>query len=238
MQPPSICPQCNAGYIKYSGVGTEKIESELARVFPQARIMQLDEQKDIDINCADIFISTQSIVRDASYNFDLIGVLGIDNSLNHVDFRAGEKTFQVLSGLLRLTDKKIIIQTNLAKHHCFQALLSQDADVFYNQELIQRKQLKFPPCQHIGLVKIRGNKEIKVEEIANNLFLQLSEENKDRGINIVSVNRSQPAKLRGNFYWQILTRASSAFKLSRFLKMHLKDVPHSGIIVTVDMDPL
>lgn len=238
MPPPSICPQCNAGYIKYLGVGTEKIESELSRIFPQARIIQLDEQKDIDIGSADIFISTQSILRDTDYNFDLIGILDIDNSLNHVDFRASEKTFQILSGILRLTDKKIIIQTYLSRHHCFQALLNQDADIFYNQELIQRKQLKFPPYQHIGLLKIRGSKEARVEEIANSLFLQLSEESRDRGVKIVSVNRSQPAKLRGNFYWQILTRAGSALKLSKFLKMRLKDVPHSGIIATVDIDPL
>ncbi len=238
MQPPSICPQCNAGYIKYSGVGTEKIESELSRIFPQARIIQSDSPKNSDIDAADIVISAQGIIRDATYNFDLIGVMGIDNSLNHVDFHASEKTFQILSGFLKLTDKKIIIQTGLANHHCFQALVKQDADIFYNREMIQRKQLKFPPYQHIGLLKIRGSREAKVEEVANNLFAQLTDANKDKGIKIISVNRAQLAKLRGNFYWQILTRAASAVKLSKFLKIRLKDARHSGIIVTVDIDPI
>lgn len=238
MQPPLLCPHCNAGYIKYSGTGTEKIESELSRIFPQARIRQVDGQGDIDISSADIFVSTQSIIRDALYNFDLIGVLGIDNSLNRADLRASEKTFQILSGLSRLTDKRIIIQTNLARHHCFQALLNRDADIFYNQELIQRRQLKFPPYQHIGLVKIRGSQAARVDAAADRIFLQLSEANKDRGIKIVSVNRAQPAQLRGNFYWQILIRATSPVRLTKFLKMHLKSVSHSGIIVTVDIDPL
>jgi primosomal protein N' (replication factor Y) len=238
MQPPSLCPHCNAGYIKYSGVGTEKIESELSRIFPQARIKMLDRQKYEDITEADIFISTQGIVRDADYNFDLIGILSIDNSLNRVDFRAGEKTFQLLTGILRLTDKKVIIQTGLAKSHIFTALLNQDAEIFYRKELDERRQLNFPPYQHLGLVKIRGKKEEKVKEIAQVLFRRLNQAKAAKNIKIISVNCAQPAKLRGNFYWQILTRARSAFNLSKFLKIHLKDLAHSGIIITVDIDPL
>jgi len=238
MQLPSLCPRCNAGYIKYSGVGTEKIESELSRIFPQARIKILEGQKYEDITGADIFISTQAIVRDANYNFDLIGILSIDNSLNRVDLRAGEKTFQLLTGILRLTDKRAIIQTSLAKNHIFMALLNQDAEIFYKKELVQRKQLNFPPYQHLGLIKIRGKKEEKVKEIAQVLFRRFNEARNAKNIKIISVNCAQPAKLRGNFYWQILARARSAVNLSKFLKTHLKDLSHSGIIVTVDIDPL
>lgn len=238
MQPPSLCPHCNAGYIKYSGVGTEKIESELSRIFPQARIKMLDRQKHEDITDANIFISTQGIVRDANYNFDLIGILSIDNSLNRVDLRAGEKTFQLLTGILRLTDKRVIIQTSLAKNHIFTALLNQDADIFYKKELAQRRQLSFPPYQHLGLVKIRGKKEEKVREVAQVLFRRLNEARRAKNIKIISVNCAQPAKLRGNFYWQILLKSGSAVNLSKFLKLHLKDLSHSGIIITVDIDPL
>jgi primosomal protein N' (replication factor Y) len=237
-EPPRICPNCNAGYIKYSGAGAEKIESEISRIFPQARIRLLDRQRCTDIAQTDILISSQGALSEADYNFGLIGILSIDNSLNRVDFRAAEKTYQLLNSILRLTDKMVIIQTNLANHHIFTALLKQDQKLFYKKELSQRRQLNFPPYRHLGLIKIRGKKEEKVKDAANALFGRLKETNTAKNIDIISVNCAEPSKLRGNFYWQILLRSGSAVDLSKFLKMRLKDTPHSGIIITVDIDPV
>jgi len=237
MQPPQICPNCNSGYIKYSGLGTEKIESELSRLFPQVRIKSLDSRKQIDFSDIDIFVSTQAIIKDPDCSFDLVGVLAIDNSLNRIDFRASEKTFALLIGLLKLTGKKMIIQTRLPGHSCFQALEKKDMDIFYAEELRQRKALKFPPYGHLGLIKLRGIKEERVKEASSSLFDRLNRFKK-RNIKILSVNSGQPAKLRGNFYWQILIRGKEPRNLSSFLKNHLKDFPHSGIIVTVDIDPV
>ena len=256
MSPPQICPNCNSGSIRYSGIGTEKIESELSRLFPEARIKSLDKprpfynteelqikkergkHKDIKIEDADIFIATKSIIKKTDLNFDLIGVLYIDNYLNRIDFRAGEKTFDLLLGLLRLTDKKLVIQTNLPGHHCFAALLNKGINMFYEEELRQRKQLNFPPYKHFALLKLRGRMEARIKEASNVLFKALNKYHKIKSIKIVSVNPGQPSKLRGNFYWQILIRGDSSYEISRFLKMHLKDFSHSGIIVTVDIDPV
>jgi len=238
MQPPQICPNCNSGYIRYSGLGIEKIESELSRLFPQARVKRLDNYQDAAIDDADILVSTKSIIKRTNYNFDLIGVLSIDNSLNRVDLRASEKTFSLLVSLLGLTKEKLIIQTNLPRHHCFQALENKDIQMFYDEELRQRKQLNFPPHSHLGLVKLRGEKEAKVKEVSNVLFKKLNKYNKNKNIRIISVSPSQPSKLRGKFYWQILIQSSDVKKISRFLKIYLKKFSHSGIIVTVDIDPL
>lgn len=235
--PPNICPSCNCGYIGYSGMGTEKIESELSRLFPQARIKRLDEDRHINISEADIFISTQSVIRQAVCDFELVGVLSIDNSLNRIDFRAAEKTFGLLVRLLAFTNKKMVIQTSLPKHPCFQAVEKKDINIFYDEELIQRRQLGFPPYQHLALVKIRGRKEERVKKVSEQLFSELNAK-KNKSVRIISLNPGQPPKLRGNFYWQILTRAKDARKISKFLKIHLKDFPHSGIIITVDIDPL
>jgi len=237
MAPSTICPNCNSGYIKYSGTGTEKIESELCRLFPQARIKRLESQTDLDINEADIFISTESMVKEINHNFDLIGVLAVDNSLNLINFRSAEHTFTLLISLLRLTDKKFIIQTNMPNHYCFQALLNKDINMFYHEELKQRKELGLPPYRHIGLVKLRGKNEEHVKEISHILFDKLKG-HKNKNINIVSVNPRQPAKLRGNFYWQILIKSANTRSISKFLKIYLKDYAHSGIIVTVDIDPI
>jgi len=237
MQPPTICPNCNSGYIRYAGLGTEKIESELSRLFPQAIIKRLDNSKHLDINAADIFISATSIIKETQYRFDLTGVLAIDNYLNRIDFRSAEKTFGLLVGLLKLTDKKIVIQTRLLKHHCFNSLVNKDVSIFYTEELKQRKQLGFPPYKHLAIVKLRTKKEERAKEASNILFNKLKKY-KTKDINIVSVNPGQPSKLRGNFYWQILIKSDNPRKISKFLKIHLKDFSHSGIIVTVDVDPI
>jgi primosomal protein N' (replication factor Y) len=239
MQPPRICPECDASYIRYAGAGTEKIESELSRVFPQAKISMMDDLPEEGRKDADIFISTASIFKRDGYDFDLVGVLSIDNSLNRVDFRSTEKTFGLLTGLLALCGKKLIIQTGLPGHYSLRAIESGKADLFYDEELKQRKQLGFPPYRHLCLVKLRGKKEEKVKEASGALFDILHKGAvSSKKVKALSVNPSQPAKLRGYFCWQILLSCGSALAMARFLKLHLKKFHHSGIIITVDMDPL
>ena len=238
MEVPSICPNCNTGYIKYSGIGTEKVESELAKIFPQARVKIFGEENRSDPNLeADVFVATSSIVKHQDLSFDLIGVIAIDNSLNRVDFRAAEKTFALLMGLAGLTSKKMIIQSVNANHHCFQALIKNDPQLFLEEELKQRKQLSLAPYKHMILLKLRGINLEKVKKTAQDLFERLNQI-KTSSMKMLSLNAGQPAKLRGNFYYQILMRASSAEKASHFLKLHLKDGHYSGIIVTVDVDPI
>ncbi|MBU0504096.1 MAG: primosomal protein N' [Candidatus Omnitrophota bacterium] len=236
--PPKICPECNSGYIRYSGIGTEKIESELSRIYPQARIKLVEIGKDLDMRGADIFVSTQEIIRHKGVKFDLIGVLAIDNSLNHFDFRGSEKTFSILAGLAELTDKLIIIQTGYPTHHVFKAVESGDPIIFYDEELKQRQQLGLPPYKHLGIVKLRGKKEEKVKESAHFLFDKLSKLKNKKGIKVVSVSPGIHPKLRGNYYWQVLLSSNSPQKIVELLKINLKGFKHSGIIVTVDIDPV
>ncbi|MBM3255652.1 MAG: primosomal protein N', partial [Candidatus Omnitrophica bacterium] len=237
ISPPKACPECNTGYIKYSGAGIEKVESELSRIFPQAKIKVLDKSGRESLQDGDIFIATESILG-AKYQFDIAAALSIDNSLNRIDLRASEKAFRLLYGLLSLTKERLLIQTSLPGHHVFTGLAQKDTNIFYTQELKQRKQLHFPPYAHLGLVKIRGKKESRVKDIASALFRHLNERKKGRGVKVLSLNPGQPAKLRGNFYWQILLRSVSPQKMSSFLKINLKDFRHSGIIITADIDPL
>lgn len=233
-----ICPECNSGYIRYSGTGTERVESELSRIFPQAKIKNMDKAEEIDLKEADIFIATESIVRKGVSLFDLVGVLAIDNSLNHIDLRSSEKTFNLLVELLQLTRGRLIIQTRLSRHYCFRALEKDDFNIFYAEELKQRRQLKFPPFRHLGLVKLRGKKETRVEEASKRLFEKLKSVNKNKNLRVISVNPGRQVKLRGNFYWQVLLKAESALLMSKFLKINLKHFPHSDIIITVDIDPI
>ena len=235
MELPKICPDCNAGYIKFSGIGSEKVESEICRIFPQAKVERIETHKKAGCNDADIFVATSAIIRQAPRVFDLIGVLGIDNSLNRVDFRASEHAFILLSGLLAFTRKRIIIQTRLPRHHCFQVLAKKDPEKFYIEELKERRQTGFPPWSHLVSIKARGHKEERVKEVAVSLSAKL--EDLSKYIKVISLLAAQPPKLRGNYYWQILIRTHNVLKAVVFIKKSLKGFSHSGIIVTVDVDP-
>ena len=237
MPTPKICPECNSGYIKFSGAGTEKMESDLSRIFPQARINIL-EGENFGLDKTDIAIATSSVIKQESLMFDLVGVLGIDNALNRLDFRSTEKAFGLLTGLSNLTEKKFLIQTQTPSHHCFQALLKNDANLFYDEELKQRKQLGFPPYRHLILLKLRGKIEDKARDAAETLFKKMNEINKNKSVEVISVNPSNPAKLRGNYCWQVLIRSGKAIAVNDLIKNSLKDFRHSGIIVTVDVDPV
>ena len=222
---PEICPKCNAGYIKFKGAGTEKLESEISRLFPQGKIEE------------DIFISTSAIFKLKGIKFALVAVLNIDDSLNRIDFRSTEKTFDLLSRLKALAEKKLIIQTISPRSLVFSSLLKNEPDIFYKDELKQRKQLGLPPYKHLALIKIRSKKEDKARVFAESLFKELKE-GSGKGIKVVSVNPGIPPKLRGNFHWQILLTTALPKKIHKFIKNKLKNLRHSGIIVTIDVDPL
>ncbi|MDD5356205.1 MAG: hypothetical protein PHY56_06700, partial [Candidatus Omnitrophica bacterium] len=96
----------------------------------------------------------------------------------------------------------------------------------------------FPPYKHMIIVKLRGKVEERVKDTATLLFNKLKESAKDKSIEILSVNPYSQPKLRGNYYWQVLLRSSKVLLANVFLKNNLKDFRHSGIIVTVDVDPL
>ena len=232
---PMICPQCNSGYIRYSGSGIEKIESELHRLYPNAKIKKIERPEDLELSTADIFIASQIALKVKNLSFDLVGIISVDNILNRIDFRSAEKTFSLLVGLLNLADKNFYIQTNVPTHYCFQALAQRNFNLFYENELALRKQLDFPPFKHFIYIKIRGKDLDKVENRSKDLFAALSKNNKLRALNVAP---AQPAKLRDNFYWQILVKTATPKNSVKLIKERLKEFTHSGLIITIDTDPV
>ncbi|MCX5712545.1 MAG: primosomal protein N' [Candidatus Omnitrophica bacterium] len=237
-EPIKICPKCNAGYIRYSGSGVEKIESEISKIFPQAKIKILGDEPEVDINEADIFVATQIVLKKEGASFDLTGILSIDNTFNRPDFRSTEKAMRLLEGLLAITKKKMIIQTRNPQHHCLTALVKNDPEIFYKEELKERKQLKFPPYSHFILIKIRSPKEERAKLECSRLFETLKQTTVPAGIELINYAAAPVPKLRGNYYWQIMIKANQPKKCGLWIKKHLAGISHSGIIVTVDVDPI
>lgn len=235
---PKICPECNSGYIKYSGLGIERVENEIARMFPVAAVKQIGHENESFSWSADIFLANKNIGRHLERSFDLVVVLSIDSELNLVDFRSAEKAANTLSRIMPLAKSKVIIQTRYSRHYVFRAFEGKDLGVFYKRELRERKQLSFPPFRHFTVIKLRGNNEDRVKEQSQRLYEIIKEKCEEHDIKVLSLAPGFPARLRGNFYWELLLSGRRPKEISSFLKIHLKDLPHSGIIVTVDMDPV
>jgi primosomal protein N' (replication factor Y) len=235
--PPQICANCNAGYIRYSGAGVEKIESEVARIFPQARVRLYQASNEDNFADTDILVATQQITKAESLEFGLVVILATDNSLNLAGLRAAEYAFGLFWDLCGLTEDTVVIETRLARQPLMQALVKADPDIFYKQELKERKALRFSPYKHLALVRLRGANEAKAKSAGEELFQELSAQ-RPKNIEVLSINPAQPLKKRGKFCWQVLLRAAQVSALSHFLKNRLKKFSRSGIIVSVDIDPI
>jgi primosomal protein N' (replication factor Y) len=201
-------------------------------------IARLDKDEKAISTEAHVLVATESIFKHPRVTFDLVGVISLDTLLNRPDFRAAEKTFDLLLRLVCLSSNSLVIQTNFAEHYCFQALAQKKVDFFYETELKLRRQSGLPPFKHIIIVKLRGKKEEKVARAAEELFDILNKANRNKAIKIASHSRSIPHKKRDRFYEQVSIKTRSVPEAVKFVKKCLTKFRRSGIIVTVDVDPI
>jgi len=236
-EPLELCPQCDADYIRYLGAGDEKVESEVHRLFPQKKIFRIDSEKKARPGDFDILIATQAILKEPSaFSADLVAALQIDQMLNRLDFRSAEKTFAILLRLLRITRKKLILQTHNPQHYSIQAAAKADFEKFYKQELKFRRGLNFPPFCHFVAVGLRGKTEERVKTAALSVSEALNKI-KPKSIEIFEAQPDMPAKLRGNYRWSILLKGKNIKAVNKLIRKAIKGCQRkSGIIISVNVD--
>ncbi len=237
IEPPKVCPFCSSGYVIYKGSGTQKVESEVSRLFPAAKVFRADSRAALDFDVPGIYVTTSLITKLTSQKFDLVGVLTIDNELNLPELRATEAVFNTILKLKCLAQSLLIIQTASSQNRAFQALLANDPPLFYRQELKDRQELGFPPYSRFAKIRVRGKDEERVRVCAKDLHERLNAK-KHKDVKLRSLMKAAVYKLRGNFYWEIIVSSPKSQSLSCFIKRHLKEFKRSGIIVTVDVDPI
>ncbi|HOW35791.1 MAG TPA: primosomal protein N' [Candidatus Omnitrophota bacterium] len=235
--PPSVCPQCQSSYIRYSGLGIEKLESEISRIFPKARVCHYDRDTHSFPSDFDILIATQAVLRIQDKLFvDLVGAVQIDSELNRPDFRAAQKTFALLVHLKNLAKEKLIIQTRNPDNYCLKAILKSDFNKFYKKELSLRKELGLPPFKHFIAIVIRTAKEALAGEQAQELYKVLKENSK--AVEILEPQPDKTVKLRGKYRWVILMKSKSVIKMMGLAHKALKTFrKKAGVVVSVDVDP-
>jgi len=236
---PNLCPKCNSSYIRFRGLGLEKLESQIHLPFPQAKVTRLEKDYRSDLSNLDILISTREVLKEGFIKeFDLLGIILADQSLNLVDFRASEKTFHLLSKFFLLCRKEVIIQSFIPQHHTFKYLSKGDYDGFCKEELRQRRLLNFPPFKDLIMINLRGVKENTLISVSNSLFGRIKNVIRDKDTEVFPPFQDTPSKLRGKFRYRILIKTKNVEKISLSLKRILRNFSHSKIVITVDVNPL
>ncbi|MDD5005769.1 MAG: primosomal protein N' [Candidatus Omnitrophica bacterium] len=234
-----ICPKCNSGYVKYGGFGIEKLESNLKRFFPQAKIIILDAlpKTNNDIRDCDIVIATTKILNFPGYKPDITIIWSLDNLLNVGDFNSGEETFQLLSKLLIMTFRKMLISSSLNQDfYLLKALKNLDPEIFYKTELNTRKDLKLPPYYKLGLVSLRSFDKKSVQASYSKLYSFLKGMN-TKGVEVSNFDITQRSRLREKYYKYLLVKSSKIESLSRVFKKSMSKFRSGNVIITVNVDP-
>ena len=248
---PQQCPRCGSQKLKFLGVGTQKLEQEAAAIFPGARLLRWDSdatrgqhsyQEIMDRlrnHEADILIGTQMIAKGLDLpRVTLVGVVSADTGLNLPDFRAGERTFQLLCQVAGRAGRgalggRVIIQSYCPEHYAVQAAVGHDYTSFYHQEIAYRRQLHYPPFSQLVRLVFSHVNNTACQREARRLKQLLANEIEAQGIADIKLAGPSPAfipRLRGRYRWQISLRgADPAGFLSPL------DIPAGWVI---DVDPL
>jgi primosomal protein N' (replication factor Y) (superfamily II helicase) len=255
MSPPDICPKCRSGYIRYVGLGTEKVESEMSRAFPNVRIARMDSdttQKsgshdrilgDFKSGSVSLLVGTQMIAKGLDFpEVTLVAVVSADVSLNIPDFRASERTFNLLTQVAGRAGRgdaggEVVIQTYTPHHYSILTAAKHDYEKFYNEEIVARKELLFPPFTSLAKITVRARNDEAALRCAQDLAGAIRDQDKD-----AKIGGPAPAvisRIRGYFRYNIILKDKDRRALCALIKIVLAKFrkPH-GILIAVDIDPI
>ena len=253
---PRECPECKDPDFKYAGTGTERIEEILSKLCPNARVARMDSdtmrKKDayrtvlqqFRTGKIDILLGTQMIAKGLDFpNVTLVGVLLADMSLNIPDFRAGERTFQLLTQVAGRAGRgekagEVIIQTYAPHHPAIAAACRLDYNGFSEQDLAYRKELSYPPFARLILLTFKGENEQAVEKCTTHFFQSL-EKIVPKSVMLSPPMPSPLARADKKWRFQIMLRGPQMIQMTkaiRFVQSRVK-IP-KGIVCVVDVDAL
>lgn len=258
-----VCPECGENAVRYSGFGTQKIEDELARLLPDARIVRMDTDSTSGKNSHekllesfskgeyDIMIGTQMVAKGLNFpNVTLVGVVSVDQQLYNDDFRSLEKTFSLLTQVVGRSGRgelegTAIVQTLTPENEIIRLSAKQDYDAFFKTEIKLRKALIYPPYCDLCVLGFVSEDEIVVKTASKHALelikKYISSEYKGEKIITLGPMPARVAKVGGKFRHRLIIkcRNSSNFRqmISRVLIDMGKDTAFSKVTVYADMNP-
>jgi len=256
---PSQCPNCTSKFIYYVGEGTEQIEEILRRRFPRLRIGRIDrdtksrrhefEQTLLDFGRGeiDLLVGTQMLAKGHDFhNVTLVGVVSVDAGLALPDFRAAERTFQLITQVAGRAGRgdlpgRVLIQTYHPDHYALKHATAQDYQGFYDEEIRHRRNHGYPPFVSLALFLVRNKDAARARSIAQELRNNLNQANREHACRILGPAPAPFARLRGEYRIQLLIKSRSRKQMRAVIDEALRLFEESGNdsrSVTLEIDPV
>lgn len=254
---PKHCPECNSEYIRYFGTGTQKVQEELGKILPEARVIRMDVDTtskkgsherlltDFKDGKADILLGTQMIAKGLDFpNITLVGVLSADTMLHLPDFRASEKTFQLLTQVSGRAGRhqlpgEVIIQTYTPEHYSIELASHHDYDHFYQHEMMMRKTHHYPPFYYLSLITVSHEQLMKVVSETEKIVKYVRSQVSNKAV-VLGPAASPVPRINNRYRYQCLIKYKREPNLIKTLKTILdqyqKDTK-SGLQVSIDVNP-
>jgi primosomal protein N' (replication factor Y) len=254
---PEKCPKCGSDHVYFIGSGSEKVEDELHRHFPKARIARLDRDTVTGKNHYeqilggfregnyDILVGTQMIAKGHDIpNVTLVGVINADIGLGMPDFRAAERTFQLLTQVAGRAGRHhlpgaVIVQTINPDHYAVRCAALQDYAKFYEKELQFRRLMRYPPFAAMANVLVRAEKQEDALSLSGQIAHLLHDPGE--GMKILGPAEAPVPRLKNEFRYQTLIKATSRPKLNiilKHLRQHAINEKWPATSLVIDVDPL
>jgi primosomal protein N' (replication factor Y) len=254
---PKNCPECSSEHIRYFGTGTQKVEDELGKILPEAKVIRMDVDttsrkgsherllNDFQEGKADILLGTQMIAKGLDFpNITLVGVLSADTMLHLPDFRSSEKTFQLLTQVSGRAGRhelpgEVVIQTYTPEHYSIELAGKQDYDLFYHREMMMRKIHRYPPFYFISLITVSHDQLMKVVSVTEKITKYVQSRLSHEAVVLGPVASPIP-RINNRYRYQCLIKYKRESDLVLTLKNvldHYQKEAASGLQVSVDVNP-
>ncbi|MED4463251.1 primosomal protein N' [Metabacillus fastidiosus] len=255
---PTKCPECESEHIRFFGTGTQKVEEEILKVLPEARIIRMDVDTtsrkgaheklltEFGEGRADILLGTQMIAKGLDFpNVTLVGVLTADTMLNLPDFRASEKTFQLLTQVSGRAGRhelpgEVVIQTYTPEHYSVQLASQYDYNLFYEKEMLIRKQHSYPPFYYLSLVTISHPEVTKAASVTEQIVSFLRRELSPQTIILGPVASPIP-RIKDRYRYQCMIKYKREKNLHAVLKKviehYAQQIAKDDLIIAMDLNP-
>ena len=255
---PSICPECSSDHIRFFGTGTQKVEEEITKLLPEARVIRMDVDttskkgsherllQAFGEGKADILLGTQMIAKGLDFpNITLVGVLSADTMLHLPDFRSSEKTFQLLTQVSGRAGRhelegEVVIQTYTPEHYSVELSSYQDYDSFYEREMFIRRQNHYPPYFYMAMVTVSHEDLMKTvattEKITQFLGSRLS-----KGAIILGPVASPISRINNRYRYQCLIKYKREPELQSLMRSILEhyqqETAQQKLQINIDLNP-
>lgn len=256
---PNLCPKCGSKYVKFFGAGTERVEEEVRKYLKNVKILRMDvdttRAKDshekiynaFKAGEADILIGTQMVSKGLDFpNVTLVGILSADMSLNLPDYRAAERSFQIITQVAGRAGRgekegEVIVQTYTPEHYSLQYAKKYDYEDFYEKEFTIRAMMGYPPFGRILLINGIGKNEDELKKQMIFLGKKVKEKAEEfGGLEVLGPTPCIIYKIKENYRWQIIVKGEFSSKFSKSIKDLLYDKAnnvYNDIRVSMDINP-